>query len=181
MRQLQKGHYVFITYGTAAKQRTSLSGMTSSGSTDSASNSSCRSHSWAQQVLSHTKEAQERDKAWWACSYEDGKQLRTPLGRNRQRGHACADQQPPRGVTWQPCACVVECTANEPQAHSHLYLPRAHRVGQVHEHGHVLQALLLDGVGAVELHHQVRREHVLDGVDDILSVLLSQPGGTWGR
>ena len=53
----------------------------------------------------------------------------------------------------------------------------AHCFCQVHHHVDVLQDLLRDGVGAVELQQQVRREHVCDDRDVVLCLLFCQQQG----
>ena len=52
----------------------------------------------------------------------------------------------------------------------------AHRRGEVEAHCHGLQHLLRHRVAAGELDDDAPREHVLGRADDVLSVLLGQPG-----
>lgn len=55
-----------------------------------------------------------------------------------------------------------------------MLLRRAYRVCQVNGDTDILQHLLLDGVGALELQHSVGGEDMLDGHDGVLCLLLSQ-------
>lgn len=53
--------------------------------------------------------------------------------------------------------------------------PGTHRLCQVAQDADILQDLLRDGVGAVELQHHVAGEHMLDHEHIVLGVLLCQP------